>query len=255
MKTIKTIALAAIAGTMIMACNSNNDPKVDVERPSQAQCDSVSYLVGVWFGNFIKSNGFGENLSKSEIMKGMNDFLKAEGNPNDEDFSKQFKVDPNEINQAFTDYITKENAYKAAVNKAKGEEFLAENKMKDGVVTTDSGLQYKIIEEGNEVKPVASDTVQVNYTGTLIDGTVFDSSEKAGGPVSLELNRVIKGWTEGLQLIGEGGKIQLFIPAELGYGENPAGIIEPNSTLIFDVELVKVGKVKKEEAPAEEPAK
>src|SRR2546421_7573339 len=124
-------------------------------------------------------------------------------------------------------------------NASDGEKFLAENKKKEGVKTTASGLQYKVIKEGTGPQPKGTDTVTVNYRGTLIDGTEFDSSYKRGQPATFPLNAVIKGWTEGLQLMKVGSKYQIFIPASLGYGERGAGAdIGPNSTLIFEVELM-----------------
>jgi FKBP-type peptidyl-prolyl cis-trans isomerase FklB len=126
-------------------------------------------------------------------------------------------------------------------NKAEGEAFLAENAKKEGVKTLPSGLQYKIIEEGTGKTPSASDTVTVNYKGTLIDGTEFDSSYKRGQPATFPVGGVIAGWTEALQLMKEGAKWQLFIPADLAYGERGAGqLIGPNATLIFDVELISI---------------
>jgi FKBP-type peptidyl-prolyl cis-trans isomerase len=123
----------------------------------------------------------------------------------------------------------------------KGQAFLAENAMKPGVQKTASGLQYIIINPGEGRSPKATDTVKVNYRGTLLDGTEFDSSYKRNEPIEFPLNAVIKGWTEGLQLIKEGGKIQLFIPSNLAYGPRGAGgAIGPDETLIFDVELLKV---------------
>ena len=119
------------------------------------------------------------------------------------------------------------------------------------IAATESGLQYKIIEAGNDVKAGPKDTVYVHYTGTLIDGTEFDASDKTKEPVKMMLNRVIKGWTEGLQLVGEGGKIQLFVPDSLAYGARNMGKIGPNSTLIFDVNVEKVGKVPAEEEKAD----
>ncbi|MCQ2142823.1 MAG: FKBP-type peptidyl-prolyl cis-trans isomerase [Bacteroidales bacterium] len=246
MKAIKFIAAAALALAMAAACN--NAPKVDVELPTAAEVDSASYLIGINFGYFIKANGFGEDLNFAQIKKGMMDFIKSEGDMNDEGFNDQFKIAPTEMNRIFGQFIEKKSAYTAAVNKAEGEAFLAKNKLADGVevkMVGESELQYKIIEEGNEVRAAAADTVWVNYKGTLIDGTVFDQNE--GEPVKMMLNRVIKGWTEGLQLVGEGGKIQLFIPAELGYGERKSGKIEAGSTLIFDVEVTKIGKKPVEE--------
>ena len=123
-----------------------------------------------------------------------------------------------------------------------GREFLEENAKNDSVVQTESGLQYMVLKEGTGAKPGPTDNVTVHYTGRLLDGTVFDSSVD-GEPATFPLNRVIPGWTEGLQLMSEGAKYRLFIPSELAYGENGAGDkILPNSTLIFDVELIKVEK-------------
>jgi FKBP-type peptidyl-prolyl cis-trans isomerase len=123
----------------------------------------------------------------------------------------------------------------------KGEKFLAENKSKEGVKTTASGLQYKVNKEGTGKSPAATDNVLVHYEGKLLDGTVFDSSIKRGEPISFPLNRVIPGWTEGLQLMKEGGKSTLYIPSKLAYGASGAGgAIGPNETLIFEVELIKV---------------
>ncbi|HEY6271035.1 MAG TPA: FKBP-type peptidyl-prolyl cis-trans isomerase [Terriglobales bacterium] len=129
----------------------------------------------------------------------------------------------------------------AATNKTAGDAFLAANKTKEGVVTTPSGLQYKILTPGNGPKPLATDTVSVNYRGTLIDGKEFDSSYKRGQPATFPVNGVIKGWTEVLQLMPVGSKWQVFIPANLAYGEQQRGPdISPNSTLIFDVELLSI---------------
>ena len=152
----------------------------------------------------------------------------------------QFKISPELMNQVFTDYIDKISAFKGAKGTAESEAFLAENKLKDGVAVTASGLQYIIEDKGTGIVPKAEDTVEVKYKGQLIDGTVFDQSPE-GETVSFPLNGVIAGWTEGIQLIGEGGKIRLFIPSDLAYGPNGAGgVIGPNAALIFDVELVKV---------------
>jgi FKBP-type peptidyl-prolyl cis-trans isomerase FkpA len=128
----------------------------------------------------------------------------------------------------------------AEENIAKGQAFLAENANKEGVVVTESGLQYEVLVEGTGTKPAATDTVKVHYKGTLLDGTEFDSSYKRGEPATFPLNRVIKGWTEGVQLMSEGSKYKFFIPSELGYGARATGAITPNSTLIFEVELLDV---------------
>ena len=142
-------------------------------------------------------------------------------------------------------FIKNANSKKAALqNIERGNSFLTANKANQDVVETASGLQYKILKKGDgSVHPSANSTVKVHYHGTLLDGTVFDSSVERNEPISFPLNRVIKGWTEGLQLIKEGGEATLYIPAELAYGKQQAGEkILPNSTLVFDVKLVKVGK-------------
>lgn len=131
----------------------------------------------------------------------------------------------------------------AEINREKGAAFLAENKTKDGVQETASGLQYKIIDSGDDVKPTAEDMVTVHYTGTTIDGGEFDSSRTRGTPATFALQSVIAGWTEGLQLIGQGGRVMLFIPADLAYGDrSPSTKIRPGATLVFDVELMVVDK-------------
>lgn len=133
------------------------------------------------------------------------------------------------------------NKKEASNNVQNGIEFLSENMTKEGVVTTESGLQYKVLSKGHgEEHPSATDTVKVHYHGTLTDGSVFDSSIARGKPIEFGLNQVIKGWTEGLQLMVEGEKTRLFIPSELGYGNRSAGSIPAGSALIFDVELIKI---------------
>lgn len=129
----------------------------------------------------------------------------------------------------------------AGSNLQAGETFLADNMTQEGVVTTESGLQYKVLQKGSgDTHPKASDRVKVHYHGTLIDGSVFDSSVARGQPIEFGLNQVIKGWTEGLQLMVEGEKTRLFIPSDLAYGNRSAGSIPPGSTLIFDVELLEI---------------
>ena len=240
MKALRIFAAALVAAFAI-SCGSSNNVKVDVELPSQAEIDSVSYLIGINFGSFIKGNNFAEDLSElnmSEIKKGMADFLAAEGNPYEMEFGKQFKIDLEKMGEILNNYLSKKQAYKAAFNLAKEREFLAANAKKANVDTTASGLQYTIIASGAEEKIAPEDTVWVNYKGTLIDGTVFDENDST----KFIANRVIRGWTEGLGLLGEGGKATLYIPAELAYGERGNRNIEPNSTLIFEVEVLKVGK-------------
>lgn len=219
---------------------------------SKSLKDSVAYLVGVNFGSFIKGYDFG-SLSYSQIKKGMKAFIKAKGNPRDEDFGKQFKVDPNEMNSLFNRYLEMRNNEKLLANKEAGEKFLAKNKSKEGVQTSESGLQYIVLNPGNENKATSNqDTVWVRYKGTLLDGTVFDEVKPEADSVNFVLARVVKGWQEGMKLVGEGGKVRLFVPSELGYGERGPQEIGPNQTLIFDVDVCKVSPYV-EPAPVEEP--
>jgi len=245
MKARKFLIVALALSVATVACSQNNAKLPDGTSakdilPSKAQVDSVSYLLGINFGSFLKSYNFGEDLNYAQMKEGIIDFLKAEGNQNDPEFVNQFKVNPELMNDMFNDFLEKRNNYLMALNLAKGKKFLEDNAKKEGVQQTESGLQYKIIEAGSPVKPGPQDTVLVRYKGALIDGTVFDEVSGEAEPIRLTLDRVISGWTEGLQLVGEGGKIQLYIPAELGYGASGSGSIEPNSTLVFDVDLVEV---------------
>ena len=160
----------------------------------------------------------------------------------------ELKVQHREAQQIVQDYFAQQeqkiNAQRAEQGKAQkeaGEKYLAENAKKEGVITTKSGLQYKVLTEGNGKQPTAKDTVKCHYEGFLIDGTVFDSSVQRGEPATFPLQQVIAGWTEGLQLMKEGAKYRFFIPYRLGYGEGGAGAsIPPFATLIFDVELIQV---------------
>ena len=240
MKALRIFAAALVAAFAI-SCGSSNNVKIDVELPSQAEIDSISYLLGINFGSFIKGNNFAEDLSDlnmAELKKGMQDFLKAEGTPYDENFGDQFKINPNDMGTILNGFLAKKQAYKAAVNLQKGKAFLATNAKKANVDTTASGLQYTIVAEGAAEKVGPQDTGWVNYKGTLLDGTVFDENDST----KFVANRVIKGWTEGLGLLGEGGKATLYIPADLAYGERGNRNIEPNSVLVFDVEVLKVSK-------------
>jgi FKBP-type peptidyl-prolyl cis-trans isomerase FkpA/FKBP-type peptidyl-prolyl cis-trans isomerase FklB len=248
MKLSKIIAIAS-AAVLMAACGGKaveGSKEVRDLLPTQSAVDSVSYLIGVNFGSWIKGNNFGE-VNYSKLVAGIKDWMKAAGTPADSNFVKQFKINPEEMNELFDTFISKRRDYTAALNKEKGSAFLDANKEKEGWQVTESGLQYKIIEAGNEVHPTEQDTVWVNYKGTLINGDIFDQNDD----VRFTLNRVVKGWQEGLQLIGEGGHAELAIPSDLGYGEYGSRGIEPNSVLLFDVTLNKVGKfVEKVEEPA-----
>ena len=243
------IFAAVLVAALALSCKSNTNVKVDVELPTHSDVDSVSYLLGINFGSFLKGNGLCDNLSElnmSEMKKGMNDFLKAEGNYYDPEFGKQFKINPEDMGRIINGYLSKKSEYTAAVNKAKGEKVLEEN-LKNGVDTTASGLHYPLIEEGAEYKVQPNDTVWVFYSGKTIDGKEFDGNMDKEEPTQFIANRVIKGWTEGLGLLGEGGKATFYIPSDLAYGERGTRGIEPNSVLVFEVEVHKVGQYKPEE--------
>ena len=241
MKAIRIFA-AALVAAFALSCNAQkSNVKVDVELPTAAEVDSASYLLGVNIGSIIKNNNLADDLkdlNMAEFKKGMQDFIKAEGDPYSPEFAEQFEIDPNTMSQVLNSFIMKRINYKAAVNEAEGKAFLEKNAKREDVDTTASGLQYTIIAEGAGEKITPNDTVWVNYKGSLIDGTVFDQNENT----EFVANRVIRGWTEGLGLLGEGGKAVFYIPAELGYGDRGNQAIQPNSVLIFDVEVLKVGR-------------
>ena len=201
------------------------------EQPDTDQ-EKFSYAVGVQLS---------QNMLRQSISVDPEAFIQA---INDVLNHKDLKLTPEEMQQVLVNYqqqqVQKQSEL-GATNKAAGEKFLAENKAKPGVVTLPSGLQYKIITAGNGNKPSLDNTVTVHYEGSLLDGKVFDSSYQRGEPIQLQVNGVIKGWQEVLPLMPVGAKWQVFIPAELGYGEGGAGgDIGPNSTLLFDIELISI---------------
>lgn len=228
MKSVKIFVALCLLGTlMFSSCKFNAGERVP--GTTSAKVDSVSYALGAYFGGMIKSSDFGE-LNKCEMKKGLNDMMKG----------GEMKISENEIMQVIQNHLMQRMEALAEMSQKEGAEFLAANKEKEGVVEAVSGLQYKMIQEGTGVAPQPKDTVEVHYKGTLLDGTVFDSSYDRGEPAKFPLNAVIKGWSEGLTYVKEGGKIELYIPAELGYGPRGYGNIPGNSTLVFEVELLKV---------------
>ena len=211
----------------------------DAKAPALATTeDKVSYSIGSDLGKNLKRQGI--TINPAVFAKGMEDGMR--GGP--------LLMSEQEMKQVLSDFEkdmmnkrASEFNQKAEENKVKGETFLKENKTKEGVVTLPSGLQYKIIKAGTGVKPTKEDTVTVEYTGRLLNGDVFDSTEKAGKPVSFKLNQVIPGWTEALQLMPAGSTWEVYIPAKLAYGSrNVGGSIGPNETLIFNVHLIDVKK-------------
>ena len=214
---------------MLASCGGS---KPQVEGITKAQVDSVSYAVGVSFGEMIK-NARLEGLNYSQVMKAMKEVVNGD----------KLKIDPYQANNLINDYLQKVQVAVGQQKEKEEAEFLAKNKTNEGVQETESGLQYKIENPGNDVRATVKDTVEVHYKGTLLDGKVFDSSYDRGETVKFPLNRVIQGWTEGMQLVGEGGKITLWVPFNLGYGPNAMSDDLPGySTLVFEVELIKVCK-------------
>ncbi len=192
--------------------------------------DKISYALGLSIGNNFITSGI-DKLDINSFTKAVEDVL------NNNEPSMSYDEAKNIINE----YFTKLQEEKLNINLKAGLEFLEINKKRPGVVTLPSGLQYEIIKEGNGPIPKATDQVKCHYHGTLIDGTVFDSSVQRGTPATFGVNQVIQGWVEALQLMPVGSKWKLFIPSELAYGERGAGqSIEPNSTLIFEVEVLDI---------------
>lgn len=232
MKKFAIVIIAASAAVMAISSCAGTYQKGDrMPETTTAQIDTISYALGMYYGKMVTSSPFGE-LNLNQMKKGFKDVLNEE----------ETMLEEQDIVMLIQSYLRDRMAYESERSLEEGEKFLAANKEKEGVVETESGLQYKIEVEGAGISPEETDTVEVNYEGRLIDGTVFDSSYDRGESVKFSLNRVIKGWTEGLTYAKEGGKIQLYIPAELGYGQRGTGPIPGNSTLIFDIELVKVYK-------------
>lgn len=193
--------------------------------------DKLSYALGLSMGQNFKGSGV-DKLNADDFA----DALRAvygEGTP---------AMTYDEAKQVVQEYFTNLQAKAGEMNAKAGKEYLANNAKEEGVKVTESGLQYLVVKEGNGKKPGTNDVVTVHYTGRLIDGTVFDSSVERGEPATFAVGQVIPGWVEGLQLMSEGSAYRLFIPSELAYGEHGTGPIQPNSTLIFDVQLLKVGK-------------
>ena len=192
--------------------------------------DKFSYAIGLGIGQNLLSMG-AQGINVNDFAQAISDVLNR----------KETAISHNEAREIVNKYFEELEAKMNAENIEKGKAFLAENAKKEGIITLPSGLQYQVLQEGNGKKPSATDRVKCHYEGTLIDGTLFDSSIKRGQPAVFGVNQVIKGWVEALQLMSEGSKWSLFIPSELGYGAQQAGeMIPPHSTLIFEVELIEV---------------
>lgn len=221
----KSLSVFGMAASLfVISCGTAQKHEVRMDNTQ----DSLSYALGVSIAGNLKRQGI-EDLNAQALAKGI------------EEAGQEGQLMDNEACEAFIqEQLMMQSAKKGEMQKAEGIAFLEENKGKEGVVTTASGLQYKVVTEGTGASPVATDEVTVHYHGTLITGEVFDSSVERGSPATFGLNQVIKGWTEGLQYMKEGGKTIFYIPEYLAYGSRATGSIQPYSTLIFEVELIKV---------------
>ena len=225
MKAFNFIAAVAVGALLLASCTPSIKKTSKVSLPAP-QVDSASYAMGVWVGNMIKSEDFGD-LNYSKVYAGLADCM------NDKVKPEQAQA----IMGVIQKYLQERSVKVGEFNKAEGSKFLAENAKKQGIVTLPDSLQYQIVEAGTGVKPTPRDTVEVAYVGTSLEGKVFDSTG-VQKPAKFPLDRVIKGWSEGIQQCAEGGKIKIWIPSELGYGQRgPAGA---NAVIAFDVTLLKV---------------
>jgi FKBP-type peptidyl-prolyl cis-trans isomerase len=227
MKMRNLVLISTFVAFIFSSCSQGVNTNVKLE----SDLDSVSYALGIDIANSLE-RGYVDELNYNAFIKGIEDVFNE----------KDLDLGDEQVKPIIQKYFKQLRDQKIAQNLADGRAFLEENKKKEGIEVTESGLQYEIIKEGEGDSPAATDTVVVHYRGTLIDGTEFDSSYERGEPARFPLNGVIPGWTEGLQLMKEGANYKLYIPTELGYGVRvrPGGAIEPNMALIFDVELVEV---------------
>lgn len=230
----KTLLAIAITG-LVAGCNTAQ------EEPKEPALDSteqkVSYGMGLVMGERMTNDL--PDLQMEQFLQGI-----KHGHAGDEEVQRLNREEIREALMAYQQQLQEEQQGQldelAEKNRKAGEAFLAENAEREGVQTTESGLQYEVIEEGDGNSPTAADQVRVHYTGELLSGEVFDSSRERGQPVTFGLNQVIPGWTEGLQLMREGARYKLYIPSDLAYGQGGNQAIGPNETLVFDVELLTV---------------
>ncbi|OED45097.1 peptidylprolyl isomerase [Endozoicomonas sp. (ex Bugula neritina AB1)] len=239
----KVFRVSALAAVFMLAagCKDNTTTTPDVQLNTDEQ--KAAYSIGASVGNFAnqtlkQQDELGVVLDRTLIKQGLLDSLDSKVKLSDEEITTALRAHEERMNKV----VQEQSAEKLEATKKAGEEFLTQNAKKEGVKVTDSGLQYEVIKQGEGTQPTAEDTVTVDYTGTLTDGTKFDSSKDRGQPATFPLANVIKGWTEGVALMNEGSEYRLYIPAELGYGDQEVGNIPAGSVLVFDVELINVEK-------------
>ena len=217
----------ALVVSVISSCQNLTQQKFNFDEANELE--KVSYSIGINVATSIKSEGL-DSINSFYISKGFQDVFE----------NKDLAINIEESNKIIGEYFNKKQDAKNQRLAIDSKIFLEQNKQKDGVMTTESGLQYLILSEGKGNNPTLNDNVTVHYHGTLIDGTIFDSSVDRKQPATFPLSGVIPGWQEALQMMSVGSKWKIFIPSELAYGESGAGAIGPNSTLIFEVELLSI---------------
>ncbi len=238
---MKKITLLFIVPALLFASCKNNETKVELKSYN----DSLSYAIGKDIGKSFE-RGKLDSLNIDYVAQGMRDYFSKDTVIFTEKTLQNFLISYSMKKRAEAEEQRKAEAKeKYKDNLEAGQKFLSENSKKEGVITTESGLQYKILKKGTGKTPVTSDKVRVEYEGKLIDGTVFDSSYERKKPAEFGVTRVIKGWTEALQLMKEGSEWELYIPYDLAYGDRATGDIKPFSALIFKVKLLKVLPPKK----------
>ncbi|MFC5076367.1 FKBP-type peptidyl-prolyl cis-trans isomerase FkpA precursor [Vibrio thalassae] len=252
MKSLFKVSLLAATVMLAVGCQKE-EPKVEPAAQEQVQAetgkavhfktedDKAAYAIGVSFANYLSTSiekpaEFGIELKKELVLKGIEQAFAGKAELTEDEVRAALEG----LDKRVAETMQKQSQEKAAATKKAGDDFRADFEKQDGVKKTDSGLLYQVETEGTGEQPKETDTVEVHYKGTLIDGTQFDSSYDRGQPATFPLNRVIPGWTEGVQLMKVGSKYKFVIPPELAYGEQDTPTIPANSTLVFEVELLKI---------------
>ncbi|EPE37998.1 FKBP-type peptidyl-prolyl cis-trans isomerase fkpA [Candidatus Photodesmus katoptron] len=243
MKLIFKVSLLSMTFIILMGCQKKEVPVPPIKNGVDLNIEDnrIAYSIGVSFANYLSNNikkpsEIGINLDKHIVLRGIEDVFLGNPKLNEEEVASILK----ELDMRIGDAIQNQSLEKAAEVKKLGTEFQKEFEKESNVIKTDSGLLYQIIRQSEGQKPKEDDTVQVHYKGTLVDGSQFDSSYERGEPATFSLKHVIQGWIEGVQLMSVGSKFKFVIPSELAYGLHDTPTIPANSTLIFEIELLKI---------------